>query len=109
MSRLPIADAVNAWQRERKRWPALAALLPGSVMRRWYKDEMHDVTVMGGYYLYRGHRHPTLYSVMARIVGEYRLARTDGKRPYRMVCAYTTKRFFGDAVMNTQVRWEEAR
>lgn len=87
------------WVRERRRYPQLDRLLPGTVLIRQWAGVEHQAVVLDFGYWYEAKRRPTLYSVMAEIVGRrlYRQPRARGARGMRAVAAWgkTAYQFFG--------------
>lgn len=84
--------------RERKRSPEIAKLVPGTVIKRTWKGVETTTTVRQGYYQYNGNRYPTLYTVMVAITGLTPVAKQlrNGKRPEgkRYMTAWSAVRFF---------------
>jgi hypothetical protein len=63
---VPVADAVKAIERV-ARDPALPAV--GTVLRREYGDEVHEVTVTQGGFVYQGQTYTSLSTIAKAITG----------------------------------------
>lgn len=89
---------MRAYHIERRRWPALTYLKTGTKLTRLYQGLPYTVTIEPCGYSYNDTLYATLKDVTAAIVRTYRLPQT-GVMGYRLVCTYSTKRFWFDAVL----------
>lgn len=83
--------------RERYRTPILKTLPPGTIIRRMWANELVEVTVMPGFYVWRGYRYPTLYDTVASIVGLREYHHTPGqkrKKGTKQTSNFSARRFF---------------
>lgn len=86
------------YQRERKnKW--VSKLRPGMRLKREYKGEMYEVTVLKKFYKFQGEVYPTGYSITKLITGTKEAPRQldkDGKRPKgtRQLCNWSFVKFF---------------
>lgn len=101
----------TVWQRrharERLRTPILKTLPPGTIMRRMWNNELIEVTVMPGFYVWRGYRYPTLYDAVGSIVGlrDYHRPINEGRvRGTRKMSNFSARRFFYQAFAQMERR-----
>lgn len=89
----------DRYLRERKnKW--VSQLRPGMKLKREYKGQIHEVSVLKQYYRYKGEIWPTLYMITKEITGTQEAPRQitkQGKRPAgtRQLCAWSAPKFFG--------------
>ena len=83
------------WARERLRSPEIARVPEGSVLRRLYNGEVHEVWSRPGYWEYNDQVFPTLYQVVLEITGGNERGRHDDKTKSRRTSDYSAVKFFG--------------
>lgn len=90
---------IRAWHRERRAWPELALLRPGTVLRRRYAGAPVDVLVLQTGYRWLGRDYFTLGEIVGCLVPTYWLPRGPGSGG-RHVRSQSARRFFYDAFLS---------
>lgn len=95
----PDASWARRYLAERRRYPELGDIPPGSRLYREFDGKRHCVLVEDGHYVVEGQRYPTLFCAGAAITGRHPLSGKRGKaKPHMAHGHWSVRKLFGQAI-----------